>query len=129
MNLLARREHSRTELRQKLGRRFTDTRVIDQEIDRLAEENLQSDARFAETFVRHRFCRGQGPLRIRQEMRQRGIADDDIQIAMAAEDYDWSASAAGVMERKFGSGPAADIHEKARRNRFMQYSGFALEHY
>jgi regulatory protein len=129
MNLLARREHSRNELRQKLCKRFSDTRVIDQQIDRLAEENLQSDARFAESFVRQRFGRGQGPLRIRQDMRQRGIADDDIQSAMTAEDYDWFASAASVMERKFGSGPAADIHEKARRSRFMQYRGFELEHY
>ena len=98
-------------------------------MDRLAEEGLQSDSRYAESFVRQRFNRGHGPLRIRQEMRQKGIPDSDIEIAMESEEYDWFTSAQSVMERKFGTESAIDIKEKARRTRFMQYRGFSLDHF
>ena len=62
-------------------------------------------------------------------MRQRGISDGDIHSAMHSEEYDWYASALTVLERKFGSVPADDLKEKARRTRFMQYRGFSREHY
>jgi SOS response regulatory protein OraA/RecX len=75
MDLLARREHSRRELKQKLKKRFRDDALIEEQLDTLAEENLQSDTRYAESFLRQRFNRGHGPVRIRQEMRQKGIPD------------------------------------------------------
>lgn len=129
MDLLARREHSRLELRQKLGKRFRDDVLIEEQLARLAEENLQSDARYAESFLRQRYQRGHGPVRIRQEMRHRGIPERDIQAAMESGDWDWYTSAATVLERKFGSAPADDRKEKARRDRFMRYRGFMGEHY
>ena len=129
MDLLARREHSRHELEQKLARRFPQADIVNAQLDQLAEENLQSDARYAESFVRQRFDRGHGPLRIRQEMRQRGISERDAEHALNSEDYDWRANAERVWNRKFGLGPADDIRESARRSRFMQYRGFSVEHF
>ncbi len=95
----------------------------------LAQENLQSDSRFAESFVRQRFNRGYGPLRIRQEMRQKGLADTEVESAMTAEDYDWHASAERVLKRKYGEALATELKEKARRSRFMQYRGFSADHF
>ena len=129
MDLLARREHSRKELKQKLSKRFDDESIIDEQLDLLARENLQSDSRFAESFVRQRFNRGYGPLRIRQEMRQKGLVDADVQSAMTAEDYDWHASAERVLKRKYGEALATELKEKARRSRFMQYRGFSADHF
>ena len=129
MDLLSRREHSRCELRDKLKKRFSDLDLIDQELDRLADENLQSDQRFAGSFLRQRLSRGHGPLRIRQEARQRGISDLEISTAIEAEEPDWCALAEAAYSRKFGIAAADDIKEKSRRNRFMQYRGFALDHY
>ena len=100
-----------------------------EQLDHLVSENLQSDTRYAESFLRQRFNRGRGPLRIRQEMRQKGISDAKIQAAMDSEDYDWYAKAERVLHRKFGAEPAPDIHEKARRSRFMQYRGFSSDHF
>ena len=45
-------------------------------MQRLADEGLQSDVRFAEAFVRSRILRGHGLTRIRQDIRQKGIADE-----------------------------------------------------
>ncbi len=129
MDLLARREHSRRELKQKLLKRFGDGDLIDQQLDLLAEENLQSDARYAESFLRQRINRGYGPNRIRQEMRLKGISDTEMNAAMQEESPDWRALAVATFERKFGALPAQDLKEKARRIRFMEYRGFSRDHY
>jgi regulatory protein len=127
MNYLARREHTRRELKQKLAKRFKSADLVDEQLERLADEGLQSDTRFAESFVRQRYNNGYGPLRIRQELGQKGVPDSDIEGAMSSQDYDWYASAKAVLERKFGPERAADLREKAKRSRFMQYRGFSAE--
>lgn len=129
MDLLSRREHSRRELKQKLRKRFEDENLIDQQLDRLSEENLQSDSRYAESLLRQRINRGQGPIRIRQEMRQKGISDSEIEMALAEEQPDWYSLAEETYQRKFGALSPEDIKEKAKRGRFMHYRGFALDHY
>lgn len=129
MDLQARREHSRRELRQKLLKRFHDELLVDEQLALLAEERLQSDERYAESLLRQRISRGHGPVRIRQEMRQKGIASSEIDAAMAAEAADWYALAEVAYRRKFGDLPPGDIKEKARRVRFMQYRGFDTDHY
>lgn len=129
MNLLARREHSLHELQQKLRRRFPDEAIVGLELARLREENLQSDQRYAESYLRQRSGRGYGPQRVRSEMRDRGLSDEEIADAMAALDVDWYELAARVMRKKFGATPVVDLKEKARRLRFMQYRGFHSDHY
>ena len=129
MNLLARREHSLAEMRQKLRRRFADEAAVETELHKLVAENLQSDARYAESFARQRAIRGYGPLRVRQEMRDRGLPDQAISEALEAAELDWAALAAQVLYKKFGRQDCADIRERARRVRFMQYRGFSTEHY
>ncbi len=129
MDLLARREHSRRELKQKLKKRFKDDALVEEQLDRLSEEKLQSDQRFAESFLRQRMSRGHGPMRIRQEMRQRGISDSEVEAAMTEEQPNWYDLAEQTYQRKFGELPPEDIKEKARRSRFMQYRGFSLDHY
>ena len=129
MNLLARREHSLAELRQKLRRRFPDEIALETELQKLVSEKLQSDQRYAESFARQRATRGYGPLRVRQEMREKGLSDQAIGESLETLELDWSALAAQVLRKKFGPHACADIKEKARRVRFMQYRGFSSEHY
>jgi len=129
MNLLARREHSLGELRKKLRRRFTDEQQLETQLQKLVVEKLQSDERFAESFARMRAVRGYGPARVRQDMREKGLSDVDIARAFEVAELDWNALAAQVLHKKFGAGPPADLKEKAKRIRFMQYRGFAADHY
>ena len=129
MNYLARREHTRKELLQKLKRRFPDTTLVETEIQRLTDENLQSDERFAENFVRYRSGLGFGLMHIQQDMRQRGLSDFEILVAVEKADVDWRALAKEVFYKKFGDLPASDIKERARRVRFMQYRGFGSDEY
>ena len=124
MNLLARREHSRLELAQKLRRRFGEGGLLDEVLDALAMEGLQSDARFAESFLRQRVERGYGPLRVRQEMRERGLDEGAINQAERTLSPDWDALAEQVYQRKYASSPVGDNREKARRALFLQSRGF-----
>ena len=129
MNLLARREHSQRELRDKLRTRFPDTALVEDVLHTLAAENLQSDERFAESFVRQRLSRGYGPLRLRQESKQRGLSERDLDAALTSVEPDWFDLAERCYRKKFGASPAQDLNEKARRVRFMSYRGFSRDHY
>jgi regulatory protein len=129
MNLLARREHSVRELRNKLKRRFADNAMIDEQVSRLTEEHLQSDLRFTESYLYQRISRGYGPVRLREELRERGVSEADIAAVMEEMEIDWCAHAAEVMHKKFGALAPYDMKEKARRARFMQYRGFTGDHY
>lgn len=127
MDLLARREHAMAELRRKLCRRFGDSNIVEATLQQLAEEHLQSEERYAQSFARQRVQRGYGPLRVRQEMRQKDLADAEITQALESLDVDWHTLAAEVYRKKFGDDPPADLRDRARRLRFMQYRGFTAE--
>ena len=65
MGLLARREHSDLELQQKLSYRFPDeAERVRVEVEQLTAEGLQSNTRLAESVIRTRISRGQGPFKI-----------------------------------------------------------------
>ncbi|MDX9874141.1 MAG: regulatory protein RecX [Spongiibacteraceae bacterium] len=93
-------------------------------VEELRHDGLQSDHRFVESFVIGRAARLYGPLRIRQELRQRGIPAELIEQTLAEADVDWQAQRQRALEQKFGRQPAADFRERARRLRFLQYRGF-----
>ncbi|HHO68381.1 MAG TPA: regulatory protein RecX, partial [Gammaproteobacteria bacterium] len=89
MRLLARREHSVLELRRKLEQRGWQGGPLDEVLDSLVDQNLLSDRRFAEVYTRTRIERGYGPLRIRAELRERGIDAALAEAALEAEAPDW----------------------------------------
>ncbi|MEM8548233.1 MAG: regulatory protein RecX [Pseudomonadota bacterium] len=124
MDALARREHSRFELERKLASAGFDGEVIVVVLDRLAEERLQCDQRFAESFVSSRYRQGKGPLKIRADLSQRGLSDAEIEHALRSAALDWRALASEVRERKFGAAKPDDYQEKARQCRFLAARGF-----
>ena len=106
MDLLARREHSVEQLRQKLARRFGRDPELDQviveQLDRLVDEGLLSDSRFAAAMLRQLVLKGLGPRRLDGELRQRGIDQGWQLCAEAAElDIDWFEQARVVYSKKF----------------------------
>jgi regulatory protein len=125
MDLLARREHSCTELKRKLAARDYAEDEIDTAVAALEAEGLASDARFAEAFVAARVRRGQGPRRIQRELDARGVAPE---LATAPMDQvDWPAQVRAARVRKFGPDRPGDYKERARQARFLEYRGFTGE--
>ena len=127
MDLLARREHGRIELSRKLRSRGASSELIDPVLDRLAEEGLLSESRYLESFVRMRANAGYGPLRIREELSQRGLARDDIEQALRDSGFDWGLQLQDVWKRKFAGELPNDQREKARQARFLSYRGYPLD--
>ena len=124
MDLLARREHSLRELQQKLAQRFPNNPLLESELEQLRRERLQSDERFAEVYLHSRAQRLYGPMRIKAELRERGIADVVIAKAFRDAAIDWPANLRKLEFDKFGHKPPGDVREKAKRIRFLQYRGF-----
>jgi regulatory protein len=83
--LLGRREYSVFELARRVRQKWPHAEGVDDLVAALIEENLLSDERFTESFVRSRVRRHQGPVRIQAELRARGVSD--ALIALGLEPY------------------------------------------
>lgn len=131
MDFLARREYSHQELAVKLVTKYALTAdqlpLLDAMLDALVKDGLLSDRRFAESLVQVRIRRGQGPRRIIQELRERGIGSELAAAALQTADADWSQLARDVAKKKFGIEAAPDVRQQVRRRRFLQYRGFDAE--
>jgi regulatory protein len=127
INYLARREHSAKELQQKLADTGYEQEEIQQALERLAQEGLQSDARFAESFLNARVQRGYGWMRIRMELQQRGVDESVISSVLNESDVDWFALAIQVRCKRFGEDDPEDVKARAKQQRFLQYRGFTHE--
>jgi regulatory protein len=127
MDLLARREHGRVELVRKLRQRGAPQELIDSALDRLTEEGLLSEARYLESFVASRGRAGYGPLRIREELAQRGLPRPDIEQALSETGVDWGEQLRELWQRKFAGQLPVDMREKAKQARFLAYRGFSQE--
>ncbi|MRX26928.1 recombination regulator RecX [Kangiella sp. HZ709] len=127
MDLLARREHSRRELINKLKIRGFEGEEVEAYLDRLAENGLQSDQRFAESYVRMRSGSGYGQRRISQELQQKGIAESKISQIYEELELDWYQIALEIWQKKYNQLPGSDLKLKAKQSRFLQYRGFDFD--
>lgn len=127
VRLLARREHSRAELQRKLERKGHETHAVDEALDRLAAQSYQSDARFVETFVRHRVQQGYGPVRIAAELRERGVDAAMAEVGLTRVEADWQEIARESLHRRFGEAPPEDARAWAKRARYLQSRGFPAD--
>ena len=127
MDLLARREHSEQELRQKLKSREFDIDAIDAALQSLQQDGLLSDERFTESYVNHRFNAGVGPLKIRFELRQRGVAESLVDEFLESFSDSWDESMRQQRIRKYGEAIPPDYPERMKQARFLQNRGFSPE--
>lgn len=127
IRMLSMREHSRHELRRKLIQRHFDENDIDQVLDRLQSEGLQNDARFVEQYIRSRGNKGYGPIRIRMELKEKGISDELSVVGLEASETDWNKLIRNVKNKKFKGKIAADWNEKSKQMKFLEYRGFTHE--
>jgi regulatory protein len=124
LGLLARREHSKRELKLKLRQGGYEGVEAGEALDRLGEQHYQDDDRFAEMLVRSRIAQGYGPMRLRAELKSHGLPEARIRAVLDEADVDWVASAAAQLRRRFGGKSPPDAAEKARRAQFLLRRGF-----
>ena len=102
--------------------------VVSETVDKLSGEGLQDDRRFVENFAQSRINQGKGPVRIRQELGERGLNAGLIDEVLEDVTEDWFGLARQVRRKKFGADLPRDFKEKARQMRFLQYRGFESGH-
>ena len=125
MDFLSRREHSSKEIYKKMVQRVESKELLRNSIEELINEGLLSDERFAESYFQSRKRRGFGPLRIKNELNQRGINEDifnSLQI-----DTDWSVYALEVLKKKIKGKNPHELKEILKLKNFLNYRGFEFQ--
>ena len=130
MDFLARREHSIYELKQKLFIKYPDLTLVDLEnaLGELRRENLQSDHRFAECYVRYRKSKGFAYKHIRANLFLRRVHTDIVNNYLFSEDPDWQVIANSLIDKKTHNSHELVYGSKQHRRliRFLESRGFLL---
>jgi len=127
MGLLAIREHSRFELKQKLARHSSESNSIDAVLDELEKNNYLSEKRFVEAYIHSKKNRGYGPNVIQQSLVLKRV-NKTLIAQMLAQVSDWDEHAKKAYQKKYADTMPDDYAETAKRKRYLQQRGFLNEH-
>jgi len=127
LDLLSRREHSKYELVLKLDRRVDSSDKLLKEIDKLSDQNLQSDERFSESYIRSRYNSGFGPSRIKYDLSKRRVAESIINDAFREIDLNWVEKLKKENIKKYGNENPKNMQELSKRTKFFVHRGFDKE--
>jgi regulatory protein len=110
-------------LRRKLLEKGYDAVVVAPLLEALRTEKLLDDRRYTENFVAYHAARGQGPLRVRAELRRHGLEGTLVEDCLGAYP-DWILRLRSARTKKFGPVPPQNFVDKQRQLRFLGYRGF-----
>ena len=129
--LLSRRDYGKAELFARMKRRLyekndgvIDDALIESVMAKLDEQHFLDDDRVVSLLMEGYVRKGYGPLRIKQEMRQKGFTEPLVELHLEKLDIDWFKKAADVRNKKFGDELPNDFKEKGKQIRYLQYRGF-----
>lgn len=120
--LLGRREYSVFELDRRIRQKWPEANGVSNLLHALVEENLLSDERFTEAFVRFRAQRLQGPLKIKAALRTKGVSEHLISRELDARSEEWLDLAVQWLERQ--NIGVIDFHAKKKYYRRLMSRGF-----
>ena len=131
LKMLARRELSEAQVRQRLARRGHDAADIDEAVARLREERALDDQRTAEAIARTETgIRGRGKLRVRQRLASAGIPNATARRALdeVFNTIDSDALLTSAVDKRLhGRTEIADDREFARLYRYLIGQGFEAD--
>jgi regulatory protein len=125
LRLLARREHSRQELRQRLALKGMEPAELEVLLDELERNGWLSEQRLAEQMVRG--AKGRyGSRQVLDRLRSKGVTGELLAQAARALQAQELESARAVWRKRFGR-PPTTLQEKAKQARFLAGRGFSTE--
>lgn len=122
LTLLARRELSESQVRQRLQRKGYEADAIDRAVERLRAERAIDDARVAEAIAHTEVTlRRRGRLRVRRQIEQAGISSDLARRTVDAlyEEIDADALLEASLGRRLRG--RSDIHDRREFERLFRY--------
>jgi regulatory protein len=123
LDALARRDYASEDLRHKLIEKGYDATVVSPLLDVLRDEKLLDDQRYMENFVAYHAARGQGPLRVRLDLRRRGLQGASVEDYLSAYP-EWVAQLKKARLKKFGAKLPETYADRQVQARFLGYRGF-----
>jgi len=128
LGCINRREHGSRELLKKMLAKEYAFAICDKVIQDLQASDVLSDQRFATSMVRYGAFKGHGPVKIRQDLKNKELANDYMNQAFDELEIDWYALAKDIRVKKYGDTIPKEWKDKAKQMRFLQQRGFDNEH-
>ena len=126
--LLSKRDFSQFDIVQKLKKREVETDEIDRCLQKLLDNNLQSDKRFCESMLRYYSGQLKGPIYIKHKLNQSGVNQADIELAFIEADVVWFEVLERLILKKYGKQTdVLDWQEKQKRQRYLFGRGFSFD--
>ncbi|WP_025123407.1 MULTISPECIES: regulatory protein RecX [unclassified Serratia (in: enterobacteria)] len=127
VSLLARRDYASGELARALSKMTENRENIDKALSRLVECDYLDDNRLIKHLIDKHIRKKHGPVRIKQEIRQKGFPQELVEQALEKVDVDWYAMARELKVSKFGDEMPSEAKEKNKQIRYLQYKGFSMD--
>ncbi|ENM5741194.1 recombination regulator RecX [Vibrio metoecus] len=127
LQLLSRRDHSEYELHQKLTLKGHVHEVVDEVVKYCLELGYLSDVRYTASQARQMVHKGYGEQRLRQQLKEKRVAEAVIEQVLAEQTIDWFELAKEVAHKKFKAGISFERSQYAKQVRYLQYRGFNFD--
>ena len=118
MRSLARRESAESELANRLRKQGFGEEVIAAVLDYCRGYHWVDDERYGAMAVRAGAAKGHGPLKIRFELRRKGLCDTQIDTAFEQPELDWFELASELLQRR---AKASDLEDFKLRMKWLKY--------
>ncbi len=140
--MLAIREHSEKQIRQKLSAKGFSSQILDPCINYLIKENWLSESRFCAQYIASKADKGQGEFRIVSELKKLGLDQMLIDKALDDEAIDWQECCERALAKKLGSSGIREkevamseittelshplpLNKRIKIEKFLRYRGFS----
>ena len=131
VRLLARRQHSQSELLRKLSARGSPESIVLEVVNELQEQGYQSQSRFTQMLIKGRMAKLYGMNKIRSELAQHNIGSTMIADTVAELDVDWFDICKQAYQKKYGRydsiGSSTDWALLQKHKRYLWQRGFTEE--
>ncbi|HDX8370515.1 TPA: regulatory protein RecX [Aeromonas dhakensis] len=127
MRSLARRESAGSELARRLRQQGYQEEVIEAVVDYCRGYNWVNDERYGAMAVRAGAAKGHGPLKIRFDLRRKGLDDGQIDAAFEQPELDWFELAFELLERRANIADLADFKLRMKWLKYLLGRGFSQE--
>lgn len=129
LRMLARRDHTKNELKKKLANRIDDCHVLTNVLNQLEKDGYINDYAFASKYLRYRSGLGFGPRKIYYELQSKGVDKENIRDSFKNFEVDWIDITKSAFQKKFGE---IDNQNKTQRShekeiRFLVQRGFIYD--
>lgn len=127
MRSLARRENAELELARRLRQQGYQEEVIEAVVDYCRGYNWVNDERYGAMAVRAGAAKGHGPLKIRFDLRRKGLDDGQIDAAFEQPELDWFELALELLERRANLADLADFKLRMKWLKYLLGRGFSQD--